>query len=169
MQNKCPSQITRDTCSNIESKLISTKLRSSSVGSAASPLAILTYLGVPVGTLGVVLASAGLESLPGIDVGVPGNVVLPGVVGTLRLPGLDVEPSVSPVELVLEPGTVELPGVVVAGIVSPAGAVAPGLVASGVVAGFFMLPGAVVFLPFFALVLSVLATAVATVETWEDE
>lgn len=128
----------------------------------------MTYLGVPVGTLGVVLGTVGLgvESLPGIDAGVPGRVVVPGVVGTLRLPGLDVEPSVLPVELVLELGTVVLSGVVFAGIVSPVGAVAPGLVASGVVvAGFFMLLGAVVFLPFFALVLSVLATAVATVET----
>ena len=128
---------------------------------------ILTYLGVPVGTLGVVLGTVGLgiESLPGIDVGVPGRVLVPGVVGTLRLPGLELEPSVpEPVELVLVLGMV-VSGVVFTGIVSPAGAVAPGLLASGVVAGFFMLLGAVVFLPFFALVLSVLATAVDTVLT----
>jgi hypothetical protein len=151
--------MTRDTCRNIESKLIFARFR-------ASLLEILTYLGVPVGTLGVVLGTVGLGvSLPGIDAGVPGKVVVPGVVGTLRSPGLELEPSVPPVELVLELGTVVLSGVVVAGIVSPVGAVAPGLLASGVVAGFFMLLGAVVFLPFFALVLSVLATAVATVET----
>ena len=167
--NKCPSQITRDTCSDVESKLISAKCQLLRVGSATLALAILTYLGKPVGTVGVVPAPVGLgmESLPGIDVGVLGTVVAPGVVGTLRLPGLDEEPSVpESVELVLELGVVVLSGVVFIDLLSPAGAaVASGLV---IASGFFMPLGAIVFLPFFILALAGLAIVVATVVTWED-
>lgn len=115
-----------------------------------------------MGTVGLVI-----ESLPGIDVGVLGWVVVPGVVvvGTLRLPGLDVEPSVPPVELVLVLGRV-VSGVVVAGMVLPAGSLAPGVVASGVVTGFVVLLGAVVFLPFLAFDFApVVARVVDTVET----
>ncbi len=123
-----------------------------------------------MGTVGVVPGTVvlGIESLPGMDVGVPGTVVAPGVVGTLRLPGLALEPSVpEPVELVLVLGTVVVSGVVFAGIVSPAGAVAPGsvFVASEVpAAGFFMLFG-VAFLPFLVFFATAMEIFVDTVET----
>ncbi|AFY91460.1 hypothetical protein Cha6605_0154 [Chamaesiphon minutus PCC 6605] len=139
------------------------------------------YLGKPVGTEGVL--PAGLGTLPGMDVGVPGRVES---LGTLIVLGLVLELPLGSLGLALVPGVVVPEGVVSvpAGVVSvgivpegvtPAGVVLSGVVLDGVVVsvpegffmlvplvGFFLLFAAGVFVVFFLVVWVVLTPTVET-------